>query len=153
MLFQDVPNILACYYLHLKAAHIVSFTAWMAGLFYLPRLFVYHVKVTPDSEAANLFKIMERRLLRAITTPAMIATYVFGLSLSSIPDVIAWKAGWWHIKLLCVLLLSGFHGFLAQQTKRFANNHYDYSEKFYRIINEIPTLLLIIIVCAVIFRW
>lgn len=153
MLCPEIQNFLATYYLYLKIAHIVSFTAWMAGLFYLPRLFVYHVQVHPTSEAANMFQIMEYRLLRYIMNPAMISTYVFGLCLSSIPHVIDWMSPWWHTKLTAVLLLSGFQGFLSVQVKKFAQHTYPHREKFYRIINEVPTILLIVIVSAVIVRW
>lgn len=153
MLFSEIQDFLTRYYLYLKVAHIVSFTAWMAGLFYLPRLFVYHTQVTRNSEAAKLFCVMERRLLRFIMNPAMISTYVLGLAISVIPGVIDWSAAWWHMKLTAVVVLSGFQVFLSVQVKRFAQSQTPFSERFYRVINEIPTVLLIVIVYAVIVRW
>lgn len=152
MLFTEFQELLAPYYLYIKIAHIVTFTAWMAGLFYLPRLYVYHTQVRPDSDTAQIFKVMERKLLRGIMNPAMIGTYVFGVSLSLIPGVVEWGSSWWHIKLTAVFWLSAFHGFLSYQRKRFFDGYYDHSENFYRIINEIPTIILIVIVSTIILR-
>lgn len=134
----------------IKSAHIVAMVAWMAGLFYLPRLFVYHVEATPGSPQSETFKVMERRLLKAIMLPAMIATWVFGL-------VLAWSAGfftapWLHGKLLLVVLLSGLHGFLSKAAKDFAADRNRRSGRFYRIVNEIPTVGLILIVILVVVK-
>ena len=124
--------------------------AWMAGLFYLPRLMVYHTKTEPGSEASETFKVMERRLLKAIMTPAMIASWIFGL-------VIAWgfgdfTDGWFHLKLLLVFFLSGFHGILAKHVKEFAADANRRPERYYRIINEVPTLIMVVVVLLVILR-
>ena len=137
-------------YLWLKALHIMAVIAWMAGLFYLPRLLVYHTTVEVGSNQSELFKVMERRLLRAITTPAMIVAWVLGLSIAI--DMGYFSDGWFHAKLALVLLMSGYHGMLARYVRLFAQDRNTKSEKFYRIINEIPTLLMIGIVILVIFK-
>lgn len=133
-----------------KAFHIMAVIAWMAGLFYLPRLMVYHTKVAPGSEASETFKVMERRLLKAIMNPAMIAAWIFGL-------LIAWgfgdfTEGWFHLKLLLVFILSGFHGMLSKHVKEFAADANRKSERYYRIINEFPTLIMVVVVILVILR-
>ena len=137
-------------YLWLKALHIMAVIAWMAGLFYLPRLLVYHTTVEVGSNQSELFKVMERRLLKAITTPAMIVAWVLGLSIAI--DMGYFSDGWFHVKLTLVLLMSGYHGMLARYVRLFAQDRNTKSEKFYRIINEIPTLLMIGIVILVIFK-
>jgi putative membrane protein len=135
----------------LKAAHVVAMTAWMAGLFYLPRLFVYHAETAPPgTDLDATFQVMERRLLRAIMTPAMIATWVLGL-------VLVWMGGWWtagwlHLKLAAVLALSGFHGWCAARRRDFAEGRNSRTGRTYRIMNEVPTLLLLVIVAAVIVK-
>lgn len=143
---------LAPYFPWLKAAHIVSVVAWMAGLLYLPRLFVYHAGVAPHSEASETFKIMERRLLRAIMTPAMIATYVFGALLALIPGIVDWHQGWIYAKLILVAALTIFHYGLAMWGRDFAADRNARSARFYRFVNEIPTLILIFIVILVVVR-
>ena len=137
-------------YLWLKALHIMAVIAWMAGLFYLPRLLVYHTTVEVGSNQSELFKVMERRLLKAITTPAMIVAWVLGLWIAIIMGY--FSDGWFHVKLTLVLLMSGYHGMLARYVRLFAQDRNTKSEKFYRIINEIPTLLMIGIVILVIFK-
>ena len=133
------------WYSYIKAFHIIAMVAWMAGLFYLPRLYVYHADAAPGSEASETFKVMEARLLRVIMNPAMIATWVLGLTLMF--SFIDWRsAGWLHAKLLFVVLMSGFHGALSKWRKDFAADANSRSVRFYRIANEVPTLLLIIIV-------
>ncbi len=137
-------------YLWFKAFHIMAVIAWMAGMLYLPRLFVYHCEAGPGSKQSETFKVMERRLLRAIINPAMIATWVFGLWL-------AWDAGffsdpWLHAKLALVVVLSGVHGFFARCVRDFANDRNTRPQKFYRIINEVPTLLMILIVILVVVK-
>jgi putative membrane protein len=138
---------------YIKAFHIISIIAWMAGLLYLPRLFVYHATSKVGSEQSETFKVMERRLLRYITTPAMIASWVFGLALVLF-GVINWAHdGWFHAKLILVLALSAFHGLLAVWTKDFALDRNTRSARFYRIANEIPTILMIfIVILAVVLR-
>jgi putative membrane protein len=136
----------------IKALHIVSMVAWMAGLLYLPRLFVYHADAPPGSPMAETFKIMERRLLRAIMNPAMIATYLFGILLAITPGVVDWHAGWIHAKLVLVLALTGYHHLLARWRKDFALDGNTRPARFYRIANEVPTLILIAIVILVVVK-
>jgi protoporphyrinogen IX oxidase len=136
----------------IKSFHIISMVAWMAGMFYLPRLFVYHCDAKPGSVESERFKIMEYRLLKQIMTPAMIATWIFGILLVLTPGVIDWSWGWWHLKLLSVLLLTGLHGAMSKWRREFMEDRNTRSAKFYRIANEIPTVLLIVIVIMVIVR-
>jgi putative membrane protein len=131
-------------YLWIKALHIISVIAWMAGMLYLPRLFVYHAAAEPGSPQSETFKIMERRLLRAIMTPAMIASWLFGVILVFRGGWLA--AGWFHVKLVLVLAMTVMHGLLSHWTRDFAFDRNQRSQKFYRIANEIPTVLLIAIV-------
>jgi protoporphyrinogen IX oxidase len=137
--------------LYIKAFHIISVIAWMAGVLYLPRLFVYHTEVEAGSKQSETFKIMERRLLKAIITPAMIASWVFGLILAYY--VVDWsEAGWFHLKLLLVVAMSGFTGFLARWTREFAEDRNTHSQRFYRIANEVPTLLMIVVVILAVVK-
>ena len=136
----------------IKSLHIVSMVAWMAGMFYLPRLFVYHCEVPSGSAESERFKVMERRLLKQIINPAMIATFVFGILLSITPGVIDWSAGWWHMKLLGIILMSAFHGMLPRWRRDFLEDRNTRPAKFYRIANEVPTVLLLLIVIMVIVR-
>jgi putative membrane protein len=135
-----------------KAFHVVSMVAWMAGLFYLPRLFVYHCDVARGSLESERFKVMERRLLKQITTPAMIATWVFGILLVLTPGVIDWSWGWWHVKLAAVILMSGFHGMMSRCRRDFLEDSNTRPARFYRIANEVPTVLMLVIVIMVIVR-
>jgi putative membrane protein len=138
--------------LYVKAFHVIAIIAWMAGVLYLPRLFVYHADAAKGSELSETFKVMEGRLLRYITTPAMIAAWALGLWLA-FSGLIDWRAdGWFHAKLGLVLLLSAFTGQLARWTKDFAADRNTRSARFYRIANEVPTLLMIGIVILVIVR-
>lgn len=136
----------------LKSFHIVSVIAWMAGLLYLPRLFVYHAGVRPGSEASETFKVMERRLLRGIMHPAMVATYVFGIGLAATPGAVDWRAGWIYVKLAAVLGLTAMHGLCSHWRRDFALDRNRHPQRFYRIANEIPTLLLIVAVLMVVLR-
>jgi putative membrane protein len=134
-------------YLWLKALHIIAVIAWMAGMLYLPRLFVYHAAAQPGSELSETFKTMERRLLKLIINPAMIATWLLGLSLIWLMGKEAFaQSGWLHAKLVLVLAMTGLHGFFAGLVKQFHTDRNQHSQRFYRIINEIPTALLIITV-------
>jgi protoporphyrinogen IX oxidase len=133
----------------IKACHIISIVAWMAGLFYLPRLFVYHADAARGSELAETFKVMERRLLRGIMNPAMAAVYVFGIALALTPGIVDWHMGWIYVKLAAVALLTIVHHLLALWRKDFAADRNRHSARFYRIVNEVPTLLLIVIVVMV----
>jgi putative membrane protein len=137
-------------YLWLKAFHVTAVIAWMAGMLYLPRLFVYHADVAPGSPQSQTFKVMERRLLKAIINPAMIATWLLGLWL-------VWeggfaRAGWLHGKVTLVLALSVLHALFARWVKDFAADRNTRSAGFYRIVNEIPTILMIGIVILVIVK-
>lgn len=133
------------YYLWIKALHIISVISWMAAMFYLPRLYVYHTQVAVGSEQSELFKKMEHRLLRYICNPAMIASFVFGvLMFIAIPDLLS--EGWMHVKLTCLIILFGFHGMCSRWRKAFAADKNEKSEKFFRVANEVPTVLMMIIV-------
>jgi protoporphyrinogen IX oxidase len=132
------------------AFHIISFTAWMAGMFYLPRLYVYHCQTTPGTAESERFKVMEVKLLRLIINPAMMATFLFGILLILTPGAVNWHAAWWWTKLVCIFLMTGFHGALSRWRRDFLNDRNKHSEKFYRIANEIPTILFIIIVLVVV---
>jgi putative membrane protein len=144
---------LSHWYLWIKALHIISVIAWMAGMLYLPRLFVYHADAAPGSEQSETFKIMERRLLRAIINPAMIAAFVFGGLLLATPGVIDWSAGWIWVKLACAVLgLGGLHGFLSRCRRDFAADRNSRDARFYRYLNEVPTVLMIVIVIMVVVR-
>ncbi len=138
------------FYLWAKALHVMAIISWMAAMFYLPRLFVYHTQVEPGSAQSELFKIMERRLLRAIMNPAMIVAWVLGLYLAI--ESGAFTEGWFHIKFLAVFLLSGVHGYLSAATRRFAEDRNEKPERHWRIVNEAPTLLMIVIVIMVIVK-
>ncbi len=137
-------------YLWLKALHVIAVIAWMAGMLYLPRLFVYHTAAEVGSVQSETFKVMERRLLRAIINPAMITTWVLGLWLAW--DGGWFSSGWMHAKLALVLGLSALHGMFSASVRAFAEDRNTRSQKFYRIINEVPTVLMIGIVIFVIVK-
>ncbi len=137
-------------YLWLKAIHIIAVIAWMAGMLYLPRLFVYHTQTTVGSELSETFKVMERRLLAVIINPAMVVTWALGLWL-------AWDGGWFastwlHVKIALVVVLSAIHGMFVRWVRDFAADRNTRSERFYRIVNEAPTLLMIAIVILVVVK-
>jgi putative membrane protein len=136
----------------IKALHILSVIAWMAGLLYLPRLFVYHAAARPGSDTSETFKVMERRLLRGIMNPALVGTYVFGAWLAAIPGVVDWGAGWIYVKLAAVLGLTAMHHRFSVWRRDFAADRNTRSARFYRFVNEVPTLLLIVIVVMVVVR-
>lgn len=133
----------------IKILHIIAVISWMAGLLYLPRIYVYHCDVETGSKTDEIFQIMERKLLKFIMNPAMILTFIFGFYLAF---QIGFDMGWVHAKITLVLILAGFHGYLAVARKKFANGQNKKSAKFYRIINEVPTILMIIIVTLVILK-
>ncbi len=145
-------SFLAPYLLWIKALHVVAMVAWMSGLFYLPRLYVYHCQVAPGSAEGERFKVMERRLLKQIMNPAMIVTWIAGLLMAGIPGVVDMHALWFPVKLVLVLLMTGFHGACSRWRRDFLNDRNRRPEKFYRIANEVPTLLLIAIVVLVIVK-
>jgi len=134
----------------IKALHVIAVISWMAGMLYLPRLFVYHCEAEVGSKQSETFKVMERRLLKAIINPAMIATWVLGLWL-------VWNggwllAGWFHAKLVLVVILSGVHGLFARWLKDFAADRNRHTATFYRLVNEVPTVLMIGIVIFAIVK-
>jgi putative membrane protein len=138
-------------YLTLKALHVVAVISWMVGLLYLPRLFVYHVE-NNNFESVKVFKIMEKRLMKIIMNPAMIVTWLTGLSILWVLGFNTIFSLWLSIKFLFVIILSGYHGFLSKCLKDFALDRNTRSSKFFRFINEIPTIILIIIVFLVYFK-
>ena len=136
-----------------KSLHVISVIAWMAGLFYLPRLFVYHAETVGQAgETSELFQTMERRLLRAIMNPAMIATWVFGLALVFTPGIVDWGAVWPWTKAASVLAMTWFHHWLGRRRKDFVAQANTRTGRTYRMMNEVPTLLLVVIVISVIAR-
>lgn len=140
-------------YLWLKAFHLIAVISWMAGLLYLPRLFVYHCRTVPGSEASEMLKTMERRLLKLIMNPAMMATWILGLWLAIKIHAFDPQNGlWMHYKLLLVIILSALHGMMAKYRKAFARDERPKSERFFRILNEAPALLLIGIVLLVVVK-
>jgi putative membrane protein len=132
-----------------KILHILAVISWLAGLLYLPRIFVYHAQVATGSETDKIFQIMEKRLLRYIMLPSMLLVFIFGFYLAF---QIGFEFVWLHIKLTLVLILAGYHGFLSRCRKNFAKGENKHSQKFYRLINEIPTVLMIFIVALVILK-
>lgn len=146
-------DFLAPAYPWVKSFHLMAVMAWMAGLFYLPRLYVYHSEIPagggPEHER---FKIMERRLLRGIMNPSMIATWLLGLMLVATPGIVSWTSGWWHVKLLCVLAMTWFHMYLAKHRKAFERDERLFPQRHWRYMNEVPTLLMIVIVIMVIVK-
>ena len=138
------------YYLWVKVLHVLSITSWMAGLFYLPRLFVYHVDKPYRSDAALTFSVMEERLIRIIMRPAMIFSLATGIILATVPGV--WSSGWIHLKLLCVAGMVVYQTLLNHWRVELSLGKCTRSSKFFRIINEIPTILLIVIVICVIVK-
>jgi putative membrane protein len=139
-------------YLDLKAIHIIAAFAWMAGMFYLPRLYVYHAEAGPDAPQAATFKVMEHKLLTVIMNPAMVVTVALGLWLAFGADAVDWRAGWLHAKIGLVVLMLAVHLLLAKWRKDFEADRIPHSARFFRIINEVPTVLLIGIVIMVVVR-
>ena len=140
------------YYLLFKSLHLIAVISWMAGLLYLPRIFVYHSENIENINSSNTFKIMERKLFYYIMTPAMILSWFFGLYLLHNLGFSVFNELWIQIKFVLVILLTIYHFYLGQCVFRFTNDQNNNSSKFYRIINEIPTILLIIIVFIVVFK-
>jgi putative membrane protein len=134
----------------IKAFHVIAVIAWMSGMFYLPRLFVYHTETMPGSPESERFKVMERRLLKAIVNPSMIATWVFGLALAVLTKV--YEEHWFQAKFLLVAVMSGLHGYFVGRVRAFAEDRNDKPARFYRILNEVPPLLMVFIVILVIVQ-
>ena len=147
---DSVRNALADYIPWILAFHIIAVMTWMAGMLYLPRLFVYHTQTKPGSEGSERFKVMERKLLRGIVNPSMVAVWILG-------PVLAWLTGayldlWLQIKFVLVIILSGIHGYLVRCWRDFAADRNTRSERFYRILNEIPAALMVLIVILVVVK-
>lgn len=138
------------YYLILKALHIIAVISWMAGMLYLPRLFVYHCETTPGSRDYDRFVTMERKLMRVIINPSMIAVWLFGILLAFAAN--AWSQPWFHTKLLLVVILSGLHGMFSRWRRSFEAGKNMKSQRFYRIVNEVPAGLMILIVLLVVLK-
>ena len=147
-----MQNFLADFYPWTKTLHIISVISWMAGLLYLPRLFVYHAEQDAGHPHGALFEMMQVKLLRRIMNPAMIATWVFGLCLVFTPGIVDWSMIWPWSKALCVLAMTWFHHWLGKRRKDFLNGTNTVSGRNYRMMNEVPTVLMIIIVISVVVR-
>jgi protoporphyrinogen IX oxidase len=147
-----VSRWLAGAYPWIKSVHIVSIIAWLAGLLYLPRLFVYHATVPVESSRSAVFKTMERRLLQAIMTPAMLASWTFGLMLAATPGVLDWHRGWIWAKFALVIGLTVYHAALGRWRRLFAIDRNGHSARFFRIVNELPTVAMIAIVILVVVK-
>jgi protoporphyrinogen IX oxidase len=133
-----------------KALHVIAIIAWMAGMLYLPRLFVYHADVPKASEISETFKVMERRLLKAIVNPAMILVFLTGFTLVYLTG--DWREGWWQAKFVLALGLAGFHGYFARWVRTFAEDANERPPRFYRILNEAPTVLMVLIVVLAVVK-
>ena len=140
------------YYLLFKSLHLISVISWMVGLLYLPRIFVYHTESIQNTNISNIFKTMERKLYYYIMMPAMTLSWIFGILLITMLDFNVFDELWIQIKLFMIVLLTIYHFFLGSCVTRFVDNKNTNSSKFYRIINEVPTILLIIIVFIVVFK-
>ena len=148
-----IEDLLAYAYPWTKSLHVVSVISWMAGLFYLPRLFVHHTeRVSVGGETDALFQMMEMKLLKLIMNPAMIASWVFGLALVATPGVINWAAVWPYTKFVSILAMTWFHIWLGARRKEFVAGENHHTGRTYRIMNEVPTILMLIIVVSVIAR-
>ncbi len=140
------------YYFLFKSLHLISVISWMAGLLYLPRIFVYHAQNSNETKTIEIFKVMEKKLFFYIMTPAMILSWIFGLILIHYIGFQQLSQTWMILKLVFVILLTFYHFYLGKVLKQFKLDQNQHSHKFYRLINEIPTILLILIVFAVVFK-
>ncbi len=147
-------DLLSTLYPWAKSIHIMAVLSWMAGLFYLPRLFVYHVERAQSvSGAPAIFEVMEAKLLKVIMRPAMIATWVFGLILAFTPGIVDWTSVWPWIKGASVVAMTWFHHWLLARAKSFASDQNTLTGRQYRLMNEIPTVLMVVIVISVVFKF
>ena len=145
-----MSEFLSNWYFWVKSLHVVSVIAWMAGLFYLPRLFVYHAEIGPGTPQSETFKVMEQRLLRAIINPAMTVAWVMGLWLAW--QGFGFSGGWLHLKIALVVAMSGLHGYFSKAVRLFAEDRNQKSARHWRLMNEGPTLLMIVIVILVVVK-
>jgi putative membrane protein len=150
--WSEAVMFLAVAYPWIKALHIIAVIAWMAGMLYLPRLFVYHVDATPGSAQSETFKVMERRLLKAIINPSMIAAVLLGLTLLAVPGLVAWSDLWIWIKLVGVAGLVGIHHLCVRAVRAFAEDRNTRPARYWRVVNEVPALLMLIIVIMVVVK-
>ncbi len=149
-----MADLLSTYYPWIKSGHVIAVITWMAGLFYLPRLYVYHVEqVVAASPTDQMFQVMERRLLKGIMNPSMILVWIFGLALVATPGIVDWTAAWPWAKAVSVIAMSWFHIWLGQRRKDFAAGRNTLSGRQYRLMNEVPTVLLLVIVVSVIVKF
>jgi len=149
-----MTDLLLSLYPWTKALHVIAVISWMAGIFYLPRLFVYHTEqVVQGSETDAMFQVMERRLLRGIMNPAMILTWICGLCLVFTPGIVDWSAAWSWVKAGSVLTMTWFHHWLGLRRKDFMRGENTRTGRRYRLMNEVPTVLMVLIVIAVIVRF
>ncbi|SLN40643.1 hypothetical protein ROA7450_01954 [Roseovarius albus] len=147
-------DFLSIAYPWIKSLHIMSVIAWMAGLFYLPRLFVYHVEKSEAGDVQDqIFQEMEYKLLRVIMNPAMISTWVFGLAMVFTPGIVDWSAVWPFTKMAAVLSMTWYHHWLAKRRKDFINGQNTVTGRQYRMMNELPTILMVVIVLSVVVRF
>ena len=147
-----MQGFLAALYPWTKAVHIVAVIAWMAGALYLPRLYVYHCETVAGSEASERFKVMERRLYKQIMMPAMLVTFLLGIMLALTPGLVDWNRGWFYVKLVAVLALGGFHGALGGWRRAFLHDRNRKPQRFFRIANEVPTVLMVVAVIMVVVK-
>ena len=148
-----MTDLLVDWYFWVKSLHVISVIAWMAGLFYLPRLYVYHAERTDVQGLGPVLEVMERRLLKAIMNPAMLATWIFGLGLVLTPGIVDWTAIWPWVKLLSVVCMTAFHMWLGARRKDFVNGTNTRTGRQFRIMNEVPTVLMVLIVFSVIVKF
>lgn len=143
---------LALAYPWVKSLHVIAVIAWMAALLYLPRLFVYHCEVAPGSAESERFKVMEYRLSRYIASPASIASWLFGTLLALTPGVVDWGSGWWHLKMAGIVALTGVHHAMMARRRDFLHDRNRRAQRYFRIMNEVPTAAMVVIVVMVIAR-
>src|SRR5579875_2589146 len=144
--------VLSALYPWIKAAHLLFVITWMAALLYLPRLYVYHCEIRAGTAESERFKVMEERLLQRIATPAMVATWCFGVLLVVTPGIVDWGWGWWHVKLAAVVAMSAFHGMVGRWRREFLHDRNRHGPGFYRLAHHVPTILLVLIIVMVIVR-
>ena len=147
-----MQDILVAVYPWTKSLHVISVISWMAAMLYLPRLYVYHADAEVGSQTSETFKVMEQKLYTVILLPAMSATWIFGLLLLATPGIVDWSSGYIWVKLTAVLAMTGFHGFLSRWRKAFAADKNTRPSRFYRMVNELPAVLMVIIVVMIIAR-
>jgi putative membrane protein len=148
-----IENMLSDAYPWIKALHIMAVIAWMAGLFYLPRLFVHHAeRAERGTDLSETFKMMEHKLLKVIVNPAGVAVWILGLALMLTPGIVDWSSGWFHVKAVAVIAMTVFHHALVRWQRAFAEDRNIRTGRYYRVANEVPTILMIAIVIMVVVK-